>query len=174
MIFEPAGGGLVLTLGEGEVHRLVGLGSGAPKLQRITKEEGYMTRLFAGADLLIDSPVGGGRVERWPGGDFQRARAVTGRAVPAGEEWDSTAVSPDGRWIATAPARPGHVHVWDAGTAALVARLPTSRRVRGDFSPDGRWLVLGTDEGYTLHSATGWQAQATPLRECRRAGPCRV
>lgn len=165
MVFEPAGGGLMLTLGEGEVHRLSGLGSATPKMERITAKDGYTIRHFAGADLLVDSPVDGGRVELWPDGDFHRARAVTGRAVASTEEWGTSMVSPDGRWVATAPAQPGHVQVWDASTAGLVARLPISRQVGGGFSPDGRWLVLGTDEGYTVYRTTDWQEQvAWPIR----------
>lgn len=29
----------------------------------------------------------------------------------------------------------------------------------GDFSPDGRWLVLGSDQGYTLYDTKDWRAR---------------
>jgi WD40 repeat protein len=66
------------------------------------------------------------------------------------------AVSPDGRWVASILQNTWSVKVWDARTGQLVKLLAEhgSRSVR--FSPDGRWLAVGGDEG-RLYAVGSWE-----------------
>jgi serine/threonine protein kinase/WD40 repeat protein len=56
------------------------------------------------------------------------------------------AVSPDGRWIATAKHFDDSLTIWDAHSGRLVRELK-QRGGRGfcQFSPDGKWLATGLD-----------------------------
>src|SRR5262249_18900814 len=68
-----------------------------------------------------------------------------------------TAVSPDGRWVATGPHRAGWTKVWDARTGRLV------RDLRGEgawigFSPDGQWLVVGELVEYVFWRVGSWES----------------
>jgi len=155
LLFEPAGQVLLLGQSDGVVHKLIGLGDPAPALRPVSAEGGYQLRRWVGRDLFVNS-TGARRVEIWPDGDPGRARAATGRAEE-GVVWDMPIISPDGRWVATPPKAPGEVVIWDARTARPVARVPAPLRVGGDFSPDGRWLVLGSAQNYTLYDTAGWR-----------------
>jgi eukaryotic-like serine/threonine-protein kinase len=86
------------------------------------------------------------------------------RAFPATASQRAVAVSPDGRWLATAAitstvaADADQVSVWDMATGRLDRTLPGGVgwvEVLA-FSPDGSWLVVGGDNGMTVYeSATG-------------------
>jgi serine/threonine protein kinase/WD40 repeat protein len=69
------------------------------------------------------------------------------------------AVSPDGRWAATAShdstAGVG-AKVWNAATGEAVQALPVPGRCAVAFSPDGRWL-LTTSGGCRLWQVGSWQ-----------------
>jgi WD40 repeat protein len=56
------------------------------------------------------------------------------------------AVSPDGRWVATAVHLGDTLKIWDARTGKLVRQLMQGGG-RGfcEFSPDGKWLATGLD-----------------------------
>jgi len=166
MLFDPAGHGLLLSLGDGVMRWVEGPAETGATLREIPAPGENLVRGFVngGRDWMVDA-ASSRRVELWPEGDFKRARAVTGPPVAAGETWDGTIISEDGRWVGTFPVHPTAVLVWDAATAHLAARLPITRRVGGDFSPDGRWLVLGTDQGYTLYNTATWKPAANwPVR----------
>jgi WD40 repeat protein len=67
------------------------------------------------------------------------------------------AVSPDGRWLATATWHGKGVRIWDAQTGAYVQDLlPESGAALLVFSPDGRWLMVGTGAEYQMFSVDGW------------------
>jgi Tfp pilus assembly protein PilF len=58
--------------------------------------------------------------------------------------YPSTAVSPDGCWVATGSHWPGTgsgAKVWDAQTGRLVHEFPVREFCQVQFSPDGRWLL---------------------------------
>jgi WD40 repeat protein len=85
-------------------------------------------------------------------GQFNRGAVVLHRDRSGPPLWLShhdvrrTAVSPDGRWVATGSwtTSPG-VKVWEAATGRLVKELPFRDCRQVAFSPDGRWL--GTSDG---------------------------
>jgi WD40 repeat protein len=73
------------------------------------------------------------------------------------------AVSPDGRWVATASsgnADAAGVKVWDARTGRLVKELPVPMHSRIAFSPEGRWL-LTTAGGCRLWEVGSWNEGPT-------------
>jgi len=160
LAFEPQGRSQLMALNDGVVHRLKGLEAGDPAFQPVTPGGGHQLGRLVGSDLFVNSSVAR-RVEIWPGGDPTKARRATGTAED-GVEWGTPIVCVNGLLVATPPTGPGQVEVWDARTAKQVARLPADRRVGGDFSPDGRWLVLGSDQGYTVYDTKDWQPK--PLR----------
>jgi tetratricopeptide (TPR) repeat protein len=81
-----------------------------------------------------------------------------------------TAISPDGRWVATSTywGVQSTIKVWDAITGQLVRDLPGEGHngdARVAFSPDGRWLVLGTPREYRFHEVGSWQPGRPRPRE---------
>jgi serine/threonine protein kinase/WD40 repeat protein len=75
---------------------------------------------------------------------------------------DRIAISPDGRWVASASrfgeGEPG-IKVWDAPGSNLVTELPAEHQ--GDawvaFSGDGRWLATGTYYAFRLWWVGTWE-----------------
>jgi WD40 repeat protein len=62
--------------------------------------------------------------------------------------------SPDGRWLVTCacdtdrPGRPHEINVWDAATGQCqVTRTGQGLLFTAAFSPEGRWLALGGQDG---------------------------
>jgi WD40 repeat protein len=70
------------------------------------------------------------------------------------------ALSPDGSQAVSGAWHAGGVKVWDAQTGECRQEWPEFRSARVAFSPDGRWLVIGTYDKYLLHSRRDglWQA----------------
>jgi WD40 repeat protein len=60
------------------------------------------------------------------------------------------AMSPNGRWVATGIMHGYVSKVWDARTGRLLKDIP-SRNAQVLFSPDNRWLGVGTGQEYALH-----------------------
>jgi serine/threonine protein kinase/WD40 repeat protein len=75
---------------------------------------------------------------------------------------DRVAISPDGRWVATASWHNVLVKVWDARSGDLIRTLsmPSSRNTVA-FSPDGRWLATSTTD-YRLWEVGSWQPKGPP------------
>lgn len=160
VVFEPSGEAVLLALDGGAVHRWSVADGRAEGLRAVGRGGGYQLREFVGDDLFVDANKAG-RMERWRKGDPGLVEPATGPAVGAGEEWDTSMVSGDGRWVVTAPLQSGQLQIWDAAAAKVVGGLPVEGRVGGSFSPDGRWLVLGNVHGYRLVAATSWQVRET-------------
>jgi serine/threonine protein kinase/tetratricopeptide (TPR) repeat protein/WD40 repeat protein len=71
----------------------------------------------------------------------------------------SVAVSPEGKWAATGPWNGAGVRVWDAATGRG-EDLPDSRGIKSAtaaFSPDGRWLVIGSNREYRFWRVGTWR-----------------
>jgi WD40 repeat protein/Tfp pilus assembly protein PilF len=86
---------------------------------------------------------------------------VTNEIIKLGPQDDvrNAAVSPDGRWVATAShwlRRGGGAKVWDGMTGKQVAELPVRGECAVHFSPGGRWLVT-CSAGYRLWEVGTWR-----------------
>jgi serine/threonine protein kinase/WD40 repeat protein len=74
---------------------------------------------------------------------------------------DRIAISPNGRWVATASWLNSLVKVWDAQSGDLARDLPAPGRTVVAFSPDGRWLATSSSE-YQLWEVGSWQPKGPP------------
>ena len=75
---------------------------------------------------------------------------------------DYIAISPDGRWAATASWHNPLVKLWDARSGDLLRTLEMPNRTTVVFSPDGRWLATSTTE-YQLWEVGSWQPKGPPV-----------
>jgi len=71
------------------------------------------------------------------------------------------AISPDGRWAATASWLNPLVKIWDARSGDLVRTITEPARTWVTFSPDGRWLATSSTE-YQLWEVGTWQPKSPP------------
>jgi serine/threonine protein kinase/WD40 repeat protein len=68
------------------------------------------------------------------------------------------AMSPDGRWVTTAPSHGSGVNVWDAGNGKHLRELiPEENNAAVAFSPDGRWLLTVGPVFFTLWEVGSWK-----------------
>jgi hypothetical protein len=86
------------------------------------------------------------------------ARRLTAR-LTGHENLLLVAISPDGRWVASASAWGDEIVVWDAKTGKRVKSWPHFRELSGHvtFSPDGKWLVTTVGPDYRLIETGSWQ-----------------
>jgi WD40 repeat protein len=92
------------------------------------------------------------RIVLWPEGRPDRERNI---ATDLG--FYLTAMSPDGRWVASiAYPLPG-VEIWDAEAARSALKLSFAQHATADFSPDGRWFITATDEVCQLLEVGSWR-----------------
>jgi serine/threonine protein kinase/WD40 repeat protein len=73
------------------------------------------------------------------------------------------AISPDGRWVATASWYNSLVKIWNAHTGDLVHTLSEPGRTCVSFSPDGRWLATSSSttlSDYQLWEVGTWQPKS--------------
>jgi serine/threonine protein kinase/WD40 repeat protein len=79
--------------------------------------------------------------------------------VPHGRVFQ-IAISPDGKWAATAGKEgyPNHarVKVWDAVKGAVVHAIPGFSCAALAFSPDGQWLGTNDKKGYRFFQTGSW------------------
>jgi WD40 repeat protein len=76
------------------------------------------------------------------------------------------ALSPDGRWVATATWGGRGVKLWDARSGQLVRDLlPEEGGVAILFSPDGRHLLVATERDYQFWQVGPWQVERRLRRE---------
>ena len=66
------------------------------------------------------------------------------------------AIHPAGTWIATGAWGREGAKVWDGSTGRLSHELPSGEHTAVIFSPDGRWLVTGSEEGYRFWKTGEW------------------
>jgi WD40 repeat protein len=130
----------------------------------------------AAAVAAVNAEPGGAVFDVPTGGAKSAAPGIDGG--PYHESIKALAVSPDGRRMATSAAASflgnrltWRVAVWDVGRpdAALVRTLPAAARAASAlaFSPDGRALVVGHQDG----GVGWWDVAADPPREVRRWQP---
>jgi serine/threonine protein kinase/WD40 repeat protein len=84
------------------------------------------------------------------------------RRLGAHDCLSGVALSPDGRWAASAGGADDAVCVWDVARGAVVRRFPYG----GDawcgatFSPDGRWLVIAVRTDFRFLEVGSWEEKA--------------
>jgi WD40 repeat protein len=128
--------------------------SGTPQLSSVLKgHEGVVswTAFHPTADLLVSSSWDGTTALwsprtaylwcRWPGGMHQPS------------------LSTDGRWLGIIAAGPKVqlVELEAAGDYQWLAAPPTRIEKAGDFSPDGRWLATGSEDGLAIWDTSTWR-----------------
>jgi tetratricopeptide (TPR) repeat protein len=74
------------------------------------------------------------------------------------------AVSPNGEWVATSTYRRKGVKVWRAKDKKLICDWPDISETKFAFSPDGRWLVTGTAQEFTLWEVGTWDRRWNRVR----------
>ena len=75
------------------------------------------------------------------------------------------ALSPDGRWAATASWFNPLVKIWDTRSGDLLRTIVEPARTQVAFSPDGRWLATSSTE-YQLWEVGTWQPKSPPKPGC--------
>jgi WD40 repeat protein len=76
------------------------------------------------------------------------------------DKMDAIALSPDGRWAASASWHNSEVRVWNARSGEPAATLTMPHRAAVAFSPDGRWLATCSTD-YRLWEVGSWRPQRT-------------
>jgi WD40 repeat protein len=71
------------------------------------------------------------------------------------------AISPDGRWVATASWHNSLLRIWDARSGDLVRSASLPDRASVAFSPDGHWLAISS-ANFQLWQVGTWQLQGPP------------
>jgi WD40 repeat protein len=74
---------------------------------------------------------------------------------------DRIALSPDGRWAATASFYDALVNVWDVHAGELLRSFKMPDRASVTFSPDGRWLAASSSQ-YQLWEIGTWLPKGPP------------
>jgi WD40 repeat protein len=176
LCFEPAGNAL-LTLGRDGLIRWALQGTettsdrvriGSPE---VLDPQGNTAFCSSSSDgKVIACPTRGGAriLRRTEDGRIQSANVGPQHDVRA------SAVSPDGRWVATGShslTEGAGAKVWDARTGKHVADLPVGGVCSPWFSPDARWLVTDSEEGYRIWKAGTWQ-EGPPLVHARLSDGC--
>jgi len=101
-------------------------------------------------DLLI---VGAGDVDLVPLADPAKATRLGTH-----DDLFEVALSPDGRWAASAGLNSGTIRVWEVARAAVVRCLPHEGRYgNAVFSPDGRQLVTGMGGDFCFWDVATWE-----------------
>jgi WD40 repeat protein/tetratricopeptide (TPR) repeat protein len=146
--FSPDGR-LVVTASEDKTARVWETMTGKSLARMRGHSDIVWCAAFSPDGTLVVTASGDGRARLW--------RADTGKVVTElrihakilGMGWHSVlsaAFSPDGRLVATAS---GKVCLWAVPTGEMVAELDGDAQsaVQVAFSPDGKWLVAGGEDG---------------------------
>jgi WD40 repeat protein len=84
-------------------------------------------------------------------------------ATPENKLLAFLALSPEGKWLATAAWGAPHIEIWNVPTGELQTRLQSEAGLTSSsecaFSPDGRWLVTVGLNGCVMWEAGAWKVQ---------------
>ncbi|MFN0055795.1 MAG: WD40 repeat domain-containing serine/threonine protein kinase [Planctomycetales bacterium] len=85
------------------------------------------------------------------------------------------AISPNGRWVATgswAWDPPVPVRIWDNESGRLVREIAEGAYATLNFTPDGRWLVLGSQQEFRFWEVETWTKGHAISRSSHLVGAC--
>lgn len=159
-LFHPDGRSLIVTDRSGGASRRT--------LERIGAPEAFAYRLGKPTPLFVRPDMVGAALSQ-EGRYLAMALESEGEAVVVDLQdpsmkavplrphpmADRIAITPDGRWVATASWHNSLVKVWDARSGDLVRTLQMPGRTEVAFSPDGRWLATSTS-AYQLWEVGSW------------------
>lgn len=180
-MFPSADGSLLAVIGRnGDAEGYVGVWESSTlqrRWQRTFPDKAFAVR----NGILAWSPDN--RFLYWAGerSSIDVVDAATGstpRVLTTAASSPRVAASPDGRWIAAAPAEDGAITVWSADDFTPVATVNVTRNVLSlEFSPDSKTLLFGgglevraSGRGYEdfalvgLMTTTDWAAAARTAR----------
>lgn len=83
--------------------------------------------------------------------------------IKAAADFGVVMPSPTGRWLAVSQPQDTGAGVVAWPEDKLVAKMPTTRPAIGTFSPDEKWLMFASADGYTAWKVGDWQAPAFRL-----------
>lgn len=122
--------------------------------------------------MLIDISLDGRRwwvenfarqkIELWPDGEPARRQDV----AEGGRNFLFSA-SDDGRWLASVEKTGKEVRLLELPADRTAAALPMPWQTKSTFSPDGRWLVLGSNRRYEIWRTGEWSraVQMLPIEQ---------
>jgi len=98
---------------------------------------------------------------------FDPRRSGEHFSLEAGTNYDSLAMSPNGKYLAARTRAGNQIHIWDAATRSHLSDLPTFDGGQYfAFSPDGEWFVTSSPKAFRFWQVGTWQ----PGLELRRSG----
>ena len=151
VLFEPSGSLLTLSftgLSRWPIRKGLeatdALSIGPPERLPLPNGEGLAQSRDGRVTVTCDRAVA--TQQPYAGGWILRSDRPPIRLDP-GADVDHIAVSPDGRWVATATHVVGSAKIWDARDGRFVRQVADWGATFPRFSPDGRWLSTRLDGG---------------------------
>jgi hypothetical protein len=126
-----------------------------PPRQLSPVDRAWFTRRPAGGVLGAVTEEGG------PNHVLDLETGVVRRELGSHPQGEVQALSPDGRWAASAGWHSDRVRLWDVGTGRVVHEWVTGKRTNVFFTPDSRCLIISRGDEFSF-----WDVET--LRPVRR------
>ncbi len=152
--FEDAGSTL-FTSGSGATVRLFAVSHRRLGLSQTAKPAGANAEFLSLASAPDSSMLAldGGRQPILIAVSHKRVTVL--RAVTSAGSYEAIALSNNGRLLAIVADHATRLYRVSHGVARLVGSAPTAQGNRVEFSPDGRTLAVGTQDGLVLFAISG-------------------